>query len=81
MGNLIQLIRSTTQLWVVTRHQYGISTLVSQTSFGGDLTSGSVAKCQLLSQAKKFYISLTEVVSEIESVESIEQSIGIVMPE
>ena len=30
----------------VTRHQYGISVLVSQTSFGGE-TSGSVAKCRL----------------------------------
>ena len=28
-------IRSTTQIWVVTRHQYGISALVSQTSFSG----------------------------------------------
>ena len=35
-------IRSTTQIWVVTRHQYGISALVSQTSFGGE-TNGSVA--------------------------------------
>ena len=43
-------IRSTTQIWVVTRHQYGISALVSQTSFGGE-TSGSVAKCGLFSQA------------------------------
>ena len=43
-------IRSTTQFWVVTRHQYGISALVFQTSFGGE-TSGSVAKCRLLSQA------------------------------
>ena len=43
-------IRSTTQIWVVTRHQYGISALVSQTSFGGE-TTGSVAKCRLLSQA------------------------------
>ena len=43
-------IRSTTQIWVVTRHQYGISALVSQTSFGGE-TSGSVAKCRLFSQA------------------------------
>jgi len=31
--------------------QYGISVLVSQTSFGGE-TSGSVAKCQLFSQAR-----------------------------
>ena len=35
---------------VVTRHQYGISALVSQTSFGGE-TSGSVAKCPLFSRA------------------------------
>ena len=32
-------IRSTTQILVVTRHQYGISALVSQTSLGGE-TSG-----------------------------------------
>ena len=43
-------IRSTTQIWVVTRHQYGISALVSQMSFVGE-TSGSVAKCRLFSQA------------------------------
>ena len=30
-------------------HQYGISMLVSQTSFGGE-TSDSVAKCRLFSQ-------------------------------
>ena len=35
LGNLIQPIRSTIQIWVVTSHQYGISALVSQTSFGG----------------------------------------------
>ena len=50
VGNLIQAIRRTTQIWVVTRHQYGISALVSKTSFGGE-TSGSVAKCRLFSQA------------------------------
>ena len=43
-------IRSTTQIWVVKRHQYGISALVSQTPFGGE-TSGSVVKCRLFSQA------------------------------
>ena len=45
-------IRSTTKICVVTRHhdQYGISALVSQTSFGGD-TSASVAKCRLFSHA------------------------------
>ena len=44
-----QPITSTTPIWVVTRHQYGISALVSQTSFGGE-TSGGVARCRLFSQ-------------------------------
>ena len=37
-------IRSTTQIEAVTRHQYGISTLVSQTSFCGKpvVSSGNV---------------------------------------
>ena len=47
-------IRSTTQIWVVTRHQYGISVVVSQTSFSqGKLVAGGVAKCRLFSQANK----------------------------
>ena len=50
VGNLIQPIRSTTQIWVVTHHQYGISVLISQTSFGRE-TSCSVAKCRLFPQA------------------------------
>ena len=33
--NLLQRIRNTTHIWVVTRNQYGISALVSQTSFRG----------------------------------------------
>ena len=79
VGNMIQPIRSTTQIWVVTRPRYGISAVVSHTSFGGE-TSGSVAKYRLFSQADKtFYIRLTEVVSETIRIESIEQSIGIVM--
>ena len=43
-------IRSTTQIRVVRSHQYGISVLISQMSFGGE-TNGSIAKCQLFSQA------------------------------
>ena len=43
-------IKSITQIWVVMHHQYWISVLVSQTSFGRE-TSGSVAKCRLFSQA------------------------------
>ena len=50
VGNLIQPIRSTTQIWVVTRHQYGISALISQTSFREE-TSVGVVKCRLFSQA------------------------------
>ena len=45
-----QPTRSNIQIWVATRHQYGISGLVSPTSFGGE-TSGSVTKCRLSSQA------------------------------
>ena len=41
---------ATTQIWVVTLHQYRISALVSQMSFGRE-TSGSIAKCWLFSQA------------------------------
>ena len=44
-------IRNTTHTWVLTRHQYGISALVSQTSFRGK-TSGRVAECLLFSQAR-----------------------------
>ena len=51
VGNLLQPIRSTAQIWVVTRHQYGISALVSQTSFRGE-TSCGVVKCRASSQAK-----------------------------
>ena len=45
VGNLLQPIRSTTQTWLVTRHQYGFSALVSQTSIRKK-TSGGVAKCR-----------------------------------
>ena len=50
MGYLLQPIRSTTQVWEVTRYQDGISALGPQTSFRGE-TRGSVAKCLLFSQA------------------------------
>ena len=50
ISHMARQIRSTTEIWVVTRHQYGISALVSQTSFHGD-TSGSVTKCWLFSPA------------------------------
>ena len=53
-------IRSTTQIWVVTRHQYGISALVSQTSFGGE-TGNSVAKRRLFSQGISSYTDVSPV--------------------
>ena len=49
--NLLHPIRSSTQIWVVTGHQYGISALVSYTSLGVE-TTGSVAKYRLFSLAK-----------------------------
>ena len=50
VGNLLQPIKSATQNWVVTLHQYGIPALVSQTSFRAETNEG-VAKCRLFSQA------------------------------
>jgi len=49
-GTSFQPIRSTTKIWVVMRHQYGISALVTQTSFC-EGSSGELAKCRLFSQA------------------------------
>ena len=47
-------IRSTTQIWAVTSHQYGISTLVPQTSFREE-TGDGLAKCRLFSQANNYF--------------------------
>ena len=44
-------IKSTTQIWELTRHQNGISALVSQTLFRGETRRG-LAKCRLFSQAR-----------------------------
>ena len=41
----------------MTRHQYGISALLSQTSFGGE-TRGSIAKCRLFSQGNSLFNNL-----------------------
>ena len=48
---LLRPIRNTSQIWIVTRHQYGIFAVVRQTSFRGE-TSDGAAKCQLFSQIK-----------------------------
>ena len=45
-------IRSSSQIWVVTRHQYWIPALVSQTTFRGE-TKGGVAKFQLNSDVSE----------------------------
>ena len=48
----VRPIRSTTQIWLVTRHQYGISSPVPpQTSFRGE-TSGGVAEYRLFPQPR-----------------------------
>ena len=52
----VRPIRTITQIWVVTRHQYGISAFVSQTSFRGE-TSGGVAKCRLFSQSILLFVT------------------------
>ena len=52
----VRPIRTITQIWVLTRHQYGISAFVSQTSFRGE-TSGGVAKCRLFSQSILLFVT------------------------
>ena len=49
-----QPIRSTTQIWVVTRDQYGISTDIPQMPFCAETSSG-VATPGLFSQAREAY--------------------------
>ena len=50
VGNLLQRVRSTTQILEVTRHQYGVFALVPQMSFRGK-TNSCAAKCRLFSSA------------------------------
>ena len=50
ISHMAQPIRSTTQILVVRGRQYGISALISQTSFLRE-TSGGVGEFQLFSQA------------------------------
>ena len=76
VGNLIQPIRSTSQIWVVTRHQYEISALVSRTSFGGE-TSSSVAKCWLFSQAILAAVLQKDSTPESERAAEIEPTMNI----
>ena len=51
VANLLQSSTSTIQIWVVASRKYGISALISQTSFRGETSAGGVAKCRLFSQA------------------------------
>ena len=55
----LQPIKSTTQIWVVKRHQYGISALIPQTSFRGEIR-GDVVKvdCFLRLQKTVLYLPL-----------------------
>jgi len=52
-GISFQPMRSTSNIWVVTRHQYGISPLVTQTSFC-EGSSGNLTSRRLFSQATTF---------------------------
>ena len=55
-------VKTATQIGIVTRHQYGIFALVSQTSFREE-TIGGVAKCCLFSQATIYLYSFNTVLS------------------
>ena len=50
ISHTAQPVRSTTKIWLVMHHQYGVSALISQMSFHRE-TSGGIAKCQLFPQA------------------------------
>ena len=60
---VVRPIKSTTQIWVVMHHQYGISAVVSQTSFRGE-TSGTVAKCRLISQANPVHVTVKKTLTD-----------------
>ena len=53
MGNQLQAVKSTTQIWVVTCHQRGISALFSQMSFHRKPVLALQDACWLFSQAKR----------------------------
>ena len=61
ISHVARPIRSTIQIWIwvviMTRHQYGISALISQTSFDGE-TSGSVFDRFALAFARLCYEAL-----------------------
>ena len=42
-------MESTTQIWAVTRHQYGISAFVPRTSFRGETSGGRLVPSRYLS--------------------------------
>ena len=48
--NMFQRLRGTTKSWIVTRYQYGISTLASQTLFRGEGGGGGVREAVLTSR-------------------------------
>ena len=44
-----QPIRSNAQIWLVVNHQYGITAVITQTSFCGEI-SGGIPTCRLFAQ-------------------------------
>ena len=77
-GTSFQPIRSTTKVWVVTRHQYGISALVTQTSFC-EGSSGDLARRRLFSQARYRYKILKS--HFLQKMKEEENGSGIAPPE
>ena len=78
VGNVLQPIRSSTQIWVATRQQYGSSALASQTSLRGNTIIGSVEKCRLLSQARlKYFVFKTTPQQVVTQEQWEEQMIAI----
>ena len=64
-------IRSTTLIWVVTRHQYGISALVRPKLFRGESSFGVAFECPLFSQAINVCMSYKELLQNTISWKSV----------
>ena len=56
VGNLLQSIRSTTKIWVVTWHQYEISAFFSHMSFHGETRGRSQNWTKAFGSVKQYFV-------------------------
>ena len=63
---MLQPIRSFSQMWAVTGHQYEISAVIPQTSCRGETNDRGITKCQLFSQASVLLIEHYYLLQDLE---------------